>query len=118
VLQKRTPRGSPPSLSFCRRIGVTTVDGDHICRYTDQLGDPGNDVALEFRGVERRENVAELGRLPEWQEPAEKFDLLLAKPCDINDGFCPCKRSEQVPQKDLSERIDQLCHAAADLENR
>ena len=36
------------------------VDGDHIRRHPDQLGDPGDEATLEFRGVERRENVAEV----------------------------------------------------------
>src|ERR1700685_4207672 len=31
------------------------VDGDHIRRHPDQLGDPGDEATLEFRGVERRE---------------------------------------------------------------
>jgi hypothetical protein len=46
--------------------------------------------------------------VPEWQEPAEKFDLLLAKPCDINDGFRSRKHCEQAQQKDLFEWIDHL----------
>src|ERR1700685_3924376 len=36
------------------------VDGDHIRRHPDQLGDPGDEATPEFRGVERRENVAEV----------------------------------------------------------
>jgi len=59
------------------------VDGDHIRRHADQLGDPGDEATLEFRSVERRENVAEVvvRRRPitERQEPAKKLDLLLAE---------------------------------------
>src|SRR5271157_3504883 len=60
------------------------VDGDHIRRHPDQLGDPGDEATLEFRGVERRENVAEVvvrrRSIAERQKPAQKRDLLLAEP--------------------------------------
>jgi hypothetical protein len=46
--------------------------------------------------------------VPERQEPAEKFDLLLAKPRNINNGFRSRKHCEQAQQKDLFEPINHL----------
>jgi hypothetical protein len=82
------------------------VDGDYIRRHPDQLGDPGDEATLEFRGVERRENVAEVvvrrrsivGR----QKPAQKRDLLLAEPCNIDEGFWPGEHCEQAQQQHLT----------------
>src|SRR5258708_3388757 len=89
-----------------------TVDGDHIRRHADQLGNPGDEATLEFRSVEGRENVAEVvvrGRpVPERQEPAKKLDLLLAEPRDIDEGFRSGKHCEQAQQQHLFERIDHL----------
>ena len=66
------------------------VDDDHIRRHADQLGDPGGEAPLEFGGVERRENIAEVvvRRRPitKRQEPAKKLNLLLAEPRDIDRG--------------------------------
>jgi hypothetical protein len=90
------------------------VDGDHIRRHPDQLGDPGDEATLEFRVVERRENVAEVvvRRRPiaERQKPAQKRDLLLAEPCNIDEGFRPGEHCEQAQQQHLFERVD---HPAA-----
>jgi NitT/TauT family transport system substrate-binding protein len=44
----------------------------------------------------------------ERQEPAEEFDLLLAEPRDIDDGFRSRKHGEQAQQKHLVKRIDHL----------
>jgi hypothetical protein len=69
------------------------VNGDHIHRRAGQLGDPGDEATLEFRGIERSEKISEVvvRRRPiaERQEPAQKPDFLLAEPCDIDEGFCP-----------------------------
>ena len=76
------------------------VDGDHIRRHADQLGNPGDEATLEFRSVERRENVAKLivrrRPVPERQKPAKKLDLLLAEPRDIDEGFRSRKHCEQA----------------------
>jgi hypothetical protein len=57
------------------------IDGDHIRRHADQLGNPGGEATLEFRSVERRENVAKLivrrRPVPKRQEP--EGGILLAK---------------------------------------
>jgi hypothetical protein len=88
------------------------VDGDHIRRHPDQLGDPGDEATLEFRVVERRENVAEVvvrrRSIAERQKPAQKRDLLLAEPCNIDEGFCPGEHCEQAQQQHLFERVDHL----------
>jgi hypothetical protein len=88
------------------------VDGDHIRRHADQLGDPGDEATLEFRRVEGRENVAEVvvrrRSIAERQEAAKKLDLLLAEPRDIDEGFRSGKHSEQAQQQHLFERIDHL----------
>jgi hypothetical protein len=69
-------------------------------------------VALEFRRVEGRENVAEVvvrrRSIAERQEAAKKLDLLLAEPRDIDEGFRSGKHSEQAQQQHLFERIDHL----------
>src|SRR6202162_3734382 len=86
--------------------------GDHIRRHPDQLGDPGDEATLEFRGVERRENVAEVvvrrRSIAERQKPAQKRDLLLAEPCNIDEGFRPGEHCEQAQQQHLFERVDHL----------
>jgi len=88
------------------------VDGDHICRHANQLGDPGDEATLEFRSVERRENIAEMvvrrRSVPERQEPAKKLDLLLAESRDIDEGLRSGKHSEQAQQQHIFERIDHL----------
>src|SRR5580700_10111083 len=88
------------------------VDGDHIRRHPNQLGDPGDEATLEFPGVERRENVAEVvvrrRSIAERQKPAQKRDLLLAEPCDIDEGFRPGEHCEQAQQQHLFERVDHL----------
>src|SRR5262245_32283365 len=88
------------------------VEGDHICRYADQFGNPGDEAALELRGVEGGENVAKV--VVRWrpilkrQEPAQQCDLLLAKPRYVDEGFRPGKHREQTQQQDLLKRIDHL----------
>src|SRR5215472_12452202 len=88
------------------------VEGDHICRYADQFGNPGDEAALKFRGVEGCENVAEVvvrrRSIPERQEPAQQCDLLLAEPRYVDEGFRPGKHGEQAQQQDLIKRIDHL----------
>src|SRR5262249_3772260 len=88
------------------------VEGDHICRYADQFGNPGDEAALKFCGVEGCENVAEMvvrrRSIPERQEPAKQRDLLLTKSRDIDEGFCPGKHGEQTQQQYLIKRIDDL----------
>ena len=65
-----------------------------------------------MRRVKRRENVAELvvrwGPILERQEPAKKFDLLLAEPCDFDEALCPRQHCQQAQQQDLLKRIDDL----------
>src|SRR5580693_1826731 len=84
----------------------------HIRRHPDQLGDPGDEATLEFRVVERRENVAEVvvrrRSIAERQKPAQKRDLLLAEPCNIDEGFRPGEHCEQAQQQHLFERVDHL----------
>src|SRR5258707_7514262 len=84
------------------------VDGDHIRRHADQLGDPGDEATLEFRSVERRENVAEVvvrrRSITKRQEPAKKLDLLLAEPRDIDERFRYRQHSEQAQHLHLFER--------------
>src|SRR5271170_4314002 len=52
--------------------------------------------------VVRRRSIAER------QKPAQKRDLLLAEPCDIDEGFRPGEHREQAQQQYLFERVDHL----------
>jgi len=42
------------------------------------------------------------------KKPAQKRDLLLAEPCDIDEGFRPGEHCEQAQQQHLFERVDHL----------
>src|SRR5580693_2246245 len=63
-------------------------------------------------GRTRRENVAEVvvrrRSIAERQKPAQKRDLLLAEPCNIDEGFRPGEHCEQAQQQHLFERVDHL----------
>src|SRR5262249_54911191 len=101
-----------PRFLWAEPRNVLPVEGDHICRYADQFGNPGDEAALKFCGVEGCENVAEMvvrrRSIPERQEPAQQRDLLLTKSRDIDEGFCPGKHGEQTQQQYLIKRIDDL----------
>src|SRR5215467_11867558 len=51
------------------------IDGDHISGRPSQGRDPSDEAALEFLGVERREDVAEVivrgSTIAKWPEPAQ-----------------------------------------------
>src|SRR5215813_313525 len=101
-----------PRLLWAEPRQRLAVEGDHIRRHADQFGNPGDEAALKFRGVEGCENVAEMvvrrRSIPERQEPAQQCDLLLTKSRDIDEGFCSGKHREQAQQQDLIKRIDHL----------
>ena len=46
-------------------------------------------------------------------EPAQKIELLLAEPRDIDEGLRPSQYREQTQQQHLGERIDHLASADA-----
>jgi len=92
------------------------VDGDQIRRRAGHCRHPSHEAALEGRGVERGKNIAEVvvGRrsVAKRPEPAQKVDLLLAEPGDIDERLRSAQHRQQTQQQHLGERIDNLAGLA------
>jgi hypothetical protein len=76
------------------------IEGDHISRRPGQWSDPSDEAALEFLGVERREDVEVIMRgstVAKWPEPTQKIELLLAEPGNVDERLgsrqdrAPCR---------------------------
>jgi hypothetical protein len=92
------------------------IEGDHISRRPGQCSDPSDEAALEFLGVERREDVAQVimrgSTVAKWPEPTQKIKLLLVEPGNVDERLGSRQHREQTQKQDLLERIEHLAGLA------
>jgi len=92
------------------------IDGDHISDRPGQGRDPSDEAALEFLGVKRREDVAEVimrgSAVAKRSEPTQKIELLLPEPGDVRERLGSRQHRKQAQQQNLLERIQHLAGLA------
>ncbi len=88
------------------------VDGDHLGRSPGLGRNPGDEAALEFLSIQRREDVAQMvvGGCPvaKRPEPPQQLQLLRPETGDIGEGFRPGQHRQKAKQQNLVERIHHL----------
>ena len=88
------------------------VGRDHPGRSAGQRRHPGDEAPLEFLGVERGEDVAELimrrRAIRERPEPAQKRALLRPEAGDFHEALGPSQDRQQAQQQHLIKPVDHL----------
>src|SRR5438477_8062399 len=88
------------------------VDGNHLRRYAGQRGHPRHEAALKLLAIQRGKNIAEMimsgSSMLKRTEAAQKIELFLAKPGDIDDGLGSRQYRQQTQQQNLLERVHHL----------
>ena len=88
------------------------INGHDLGWNSRQRGHPGYKTALKLFGIQRGKDVAQMvmgGRsMLKSQKPAQKIELFLAKPGNIDDGLCASQDCQQAQQQNLVERVHHL----------
>src|SRR3954451_20491370 len=101
--------GGLPALFLIRPAHRLAVDRDHSCRNAGQGRHPGDETLLEFLGVERGEDVAELivrrRAIRKPPEPAQKVELPRPDAGDVHEAL---SSRQQAQHHHLIEGVDHL----------
>jgi len=104
--------GGLPALFLVRPAHRLAVDRDHSRRNAGQGRHPGDETLLEFLGVERGEDVAELivrrRAIRKPPEPAQKVELPRPEAGDVHEALSSRQDRQQAQQHHLIEGVDHL----------
>src|SRR4051812_36773590 len=99
-------------LFLIRAAHRLAVDCDHSGRSAGQRRHPGDETVLEFLGVERGEDIAELimrrRAIRKRSEPAQKVELPRPEAGDFHEAFRSRQNRQQTQQQHLIKRVDHL----------
>jgi ABC-type uncharacterized transport system ATPase subunit len=97
-------------------LSLSKDDGDGGRRNAEPGGNPCNKTALERIGVKRRQNVAQMvmGRraMQKRQKPAQKLQLLLAKPGNVTNRLSASQNRRQAKKQNLIQGTHHLAALA------